>query len=312
MAAGSGLTNTSTWYNANSLVLRTAFVKNVKEAPPFFTEIYNVYDPDMKRGFFTVIPFMDFGPMALKVEGQAPILVQTGEGTPTTFFFSTFGAMYIITQEAELEDSQNITARLPGMLAQSERYTKENLFAGILNFGFSSLAPIFDGQPLFSVSHQPQALPGQLQSNYLGAAALTPETLNNAQILFNTWLSDAGNPLSRSIWRLIVHPNLLSTAEQCIGSPAKPYSSDNAKNPQFEIAEPLGYRYLSSQVAWFVISPKGPLEGDSHSMGVSFKWQNRQRTWYDDMTGNIGHKAEFRTAFGAIDWRGAVGSLGST
>jgi hypothetical protein len=312
MAAGAGIVNTSTWFNSNSLQLRAAFIKNVKEAPPLYTEIFNVYPPDMKRGFWTVLPIIDLGPMAVKPEGTAPVVLQPGEGTPTTFFFSTYGAMYIITEEAELEDSQNIVGRMPGMLAASERYTKENLFAGIINFGFSSLAPIFDGQPLFSASHQLQGAPSVTQSNSLGATALTPDSLNNMQVLFNTWLSDAGNPLSRSIWRLIVHPNLLAQSEVSIGSPAKPYTSNNDKNPQYGIAEPFGYRYQTSQTQWTVIAPKGPLEGDSHSMGVSYKWQNRQRTWYDDPSSNVAHKSTFRTAFGSIDWRGAASSQGST
>lgn len=305
--------NTSTYFQANSKVLKKVYIKTAEKVPVLYPEVFNVVDNDMKRPFMTYLPIVGLGTMALKPEGAAALFDQSFEGVATTFNFLTYALAYKITEEAELEDAKDLLARLPAMLAYGEQITKELLIWNILNLAFTAGVNGVDGQPLCSTTHTLAGAPGINVSNTAGSTALTPESLQNSFIAFETLVDDRNLPIYRTPKQLVVPPQLHKVAEEVLGSPAYPYSNENKTNVVAGKLDLLVSRYitLTSPPAWFVLAGKGGIEGDSHSLLCSYKWQHRQRMWMDNDSGNVNHRASFRISFGFGDFRGVYGSQGA-
>lgn len=305
-----GVINTSTFFQGNTKILKAVFVKNSKKVSPLYKEVFNELDVDMKRPFATYLPIVEMGTMAVKPEGANPAFDQAIEGIPVTFLYQTFALAYKITEEAELEDAMSLIKRLPGMLAYSEQVTKDLLFWQIFNLAFTAGVNGADGLPLCSTAHTLQSS-GGVVSNSGGTTALSPEALQAAYIAFHTLVSDRGLPMYKTPQQLVIPPQMQKVAEEILGSQYYPYSADNKKNVVAGSVKPLVSRYITSTTAWFVLGGKGDVDGDSHSLVTGFKWQGRQRTWTDESTGNMNHRASFRCTFGWKDWRGVYGSQGS-
>ena len=307
-----GPINTSTFFQSNSKVLKAVYVQNMKKVPAVYQEVFNTLDVDMKRPFATFQPIIEMGTLAVKQEGANPAFDQPIEGIPTTFLYQTFALAYKITEEAELEDAMALIKRLPGMLAYSEQVTKDLLFWQAFNLAFTSGVNGADGVPLVSTAHPLIGAPGNPTfSNSGGTVALSPEALQAAYISFHTMLSDRGLPMYKTPKQLVIPPQLQKVAEEILGSPYYPYSNENRTNVVQRSVTPLVSRYLTSPTAWFVLAGKGDIEGDSHSLVTGFKWQNRQRTWVDESTGNMNHRTSFRATYGFKNFRGFWGSQGS-
>jgi hypothetical protein len=180
------LNSTNNLFQSQSKVLWKVFEKTTPEAPPIWDRWFNSWEGDPERSFFQILPFYGFGPLALKYEGQAPALDQAGEGTASMFPYSTYSLKYGITQEANDEDPMKINGRLPRLLRFAEDQTVELLLWNQFNQAFNTNVTIWDGQPLCSTAHPLASTPGITYSNSLGAVALTPETLQQAQILLAT------------------------------------------------------------------------------------------------------------------------------
>jgi|SRR5271166_1438955 len=305
--------STSTYFQAASKVLRRVFIKTAKEVPVLYSHIFNIEQNDTKRPFMTVLPIVGLGTLALKPEGAGPAFDQSFEGTATTFNFLTYALAYKITEEAELEDAQNLLSRLPRMLAYGEQITKELLYWNVLNFAFTAGVNGADGVTLANAAHPLAGNPGITFSNTAGSTALTPESLQNAFINFQTLVDDRNLPIYRTPRYLVVPPQLHKVAEEVLGSPYYPYSSENKVNVVEGKLQLLVSRYLTltSPPAWYVLSGVGDIEDDTNSLVVSYKWQNKQVTWMDGATGNMSHRTSFRATWGWVDWRGVYGSQGA-
>lgn len=311
------LNYTNTWFQSQSKSLKTVFDKTNPQVPLLYPQWLNTLEGDADRSFFQVLPFYGFGLMGLKMEGAAPLLDQGGEGTPSMFPYTTWGLQYGVTMESRLEDPYRINGRLPRFLRYSEDQTKEQLLWNILNQAFSTNAAmaIWDGLPLCSTAHVLSGTPGVTYSNSLGATALTPETLQQAFILMETLPDDRNLATFRTPKQIIAPPGLQRVIEEILGSAYYPYSDENRVNVVQDKVEPLIVRYLNAPATgpfpWFVSAGKGDLGSDAHASFASFKFQHQQHVWYDDATGNMYHKTEFRGTWGSVDGRGLVGSQGA-
>ena len=179
-----------------------------------------------------------------------------------------------------------------------------------------------DGQPLCSSAHPLgpiwtstgiSSITGQTFSNSLGTAPLTPDSFRQAEILFETLLTDRALPDRRTPKYLVVGPQMAKIAQEVIGSRLAPYTNANQPNTAFDQAEIMVVRYLTSNTAWFLCCGPGDWKGggDANQLITAYKWQNRVHSWYDNRTGNYGIRTEYRNTYGALGWRGIVGSQGS-
>jgi hypothetical protein len=299
------------FYQISTKVVHGIYEKQVKKMPVLYPELFNVVDPDSDRPFWTVIPITGLSTYGIQPEGQAPTFDEAFEGLPSTFVFVSYGLAYRITDEGRMETAKVALARLPKMLAYSEQITKELLLWNVMNLAFNAAVLGPDGQPLASTAHPLQQAPGATVSNSGGTLAFSPEALQNAFIHFMTLVDDRNLPIYRTPVDLWVPPQLQKAAEEVLGSTHYPFSSENKVNIQEGRLNLHVIRYITSTTQWAVTAGHGDVEGDTHSIVVAYKYQNRQHEWLDDATDSFNHKSKFRLAYGFIDWRGFWSSQGS-
>ncbi|MGH7745838.1 MAG: Mu-like prophage major head subunit gpT family protein, partial [Candidatus Dormibacteria bacterium] len=273
---------TRTPFQAATKIIEKAYTNRTRMVPPYYMSYMNVESSDTRRSFATFLPIVELGALRYKPEGNAPTYDQPFESIPTSYLYSTYALAAQVTEEAQLEDPLNLMGKLPEMLADSETVTKDLFFNNVLNLGFYPSVVGPDMQPLFSTAHPlaPEATPtgivsavGQSFSNSLGATQLTPESLQQAYILFATLLSDRGLPSARTPRTLMVSPQMQKTAEEILGTPLRPYTDENTKNVVAGSVELMVNRYLTSNTAWYVLGGKGALGSDSHAMTVLHHWE---------------------------------------
>lgn len=307
---------------AQTKVLEGTYQNKTREYPPLYESFFNVVTTNSKRSFATWLPVAGLGPLQFKGEGQAPEYDQPYELIPYTANFFTYALAVKATEEADTEDPENYVGKVPGELAMSCSETKDLIYWNTVNLGFDPRVLGSDGQPLFSASHPlgPISTPtgvvssiGSNFSNTLGSTALTPESLQQARIIFKTMWSDRGMPDRRTPVTLMVPETMEKIAEEINGSPLAPFSTDNRKNVLQGKVTVMANRFLTLSNAWFLFAGKGdPFSGnDCHQLFVAFKWDNRYKAWTDPETDNYSQKTSFRCTYGFAGWRGSVGSLGS-
>jgi len=317
-----GITSTRTSYNAQTKAMELAFINASTTIPKQYPKIFNEWTTDPKRSIATVEPIAELGLLRGRTEGGAFAVDNPVELIPVSFTYSTYGLTSYVTEEAQLEDPLNLMAMLPQMLANSERYTQDITIWNTFNFSFSSLVPGSDGLPLCSSAHPlgpivtstgVSSLTGLTFSNYLSTAPLTPESFRQAEILFETLLTDRGLPDRRTPKYLVCGPQLAKTAQEVLGARLAPYTNQNQPNTAADQAEIMVVRYITSPTAWWLCAGPGDWAhgGDSNSLVVGYKWQSRVKAWYDNPTGNYGIRTSYRNTYGFVNWRGIVGSSGS-
>lgn len=301
--------------------MEQTFTNEAEDTPPKYPLVFNDVTTDPKRPFATFMPYAGLGVLKQKTEGATPAYDQPYELIPTTWTYQTYALAATITEEAQLEDPLGLMAELPRMLARSERKTKDLLYWLILNLGFAPNVLGSDGLPLFAAAHPlgpistangVQSSIGQFLANSLGATQLTPESLYQAQVLFETSRDDRGLTQRRTAVDLVVGVQMGKIAAEVLGAPLAPYTANNTPNTEHKVLNLIVSEYLTNPYAWFVLGNKngGKLGNDSHSMSVAHKWQNRVKTWPDPATDNWNVKTSFRSTYGFVGFRSAVGSQG--
>lgn len=318
-----GIFNSRTSVQAQTKVLTSAFYDETNGVPPLYKTVFNTPTSfDMKRSFMTVLPMAGLGSTAFKPEGSAPSYDQPYELIPYTVNFFTYALAVKATEEGKLEDPENMLADIPGELAKVSRETKDLVVWNVFNLGFQPNVTYADGQPLFSTQHPlaPIATPtgivssvGATQSNSLGALALTPEALQQMDILFETTLTERGMPDRRTPSIVMVPVAMEKIAKEIVGSSHAPFSTDNRINVQYQGKTVMANRYLTSNQAWFVLGNQGdPFKGgDHHHLFVAHKWESKYKAWYDDETENFSQKVSDRYTFGCAGYRALGASSGS-
>lgn len=310
-----GVTEQSTFYKSTVMTLKGVYSASYDSVPEKYPLIFNKFEADAKRPFLTMLSYYGFGTFALRPEGQAPAIDQGGEGQAYTINYLSWALSYILTKEAQREDVYGIGAKMARLMAISMKTSKEYLISGILNFAFTAGVNLKDGVPLYSTAHpvtKPTVGLPTTFSNSLGATAPSPESYTQAQLLLELGVDERGMPMERTGKKLVFHPQLRKVWKEITGSAKAPYTNDNQINTVAdEDMEMIPYRYLTNTLQWSLMAANGGLEGDTHSSGYSFKWDNEQWDYLDPQTKNIGMAAEFRLATGTWDPRGQVGSQGA-
>ena len=323
-----GIVSTRTSYQGQTKALELAFINASTTIPLQYPKIFNEITTDEKRSVATFMPVAELGLLKGRTEGAGFVTDSPLELIPVTFTYSTYGLSSYVTEEGQLEDPLNFQGMLPKMLANSERYTKEYTIWNTFNFSFNPAIPGSDGLPLCSAVHplgpfisstgvaaagiNPLSLLNTF-SNYLGTAPPTPEAFRQAEILFETLVTDRGLPDRRTPKFLICGPQLAKNWQEVLGARLAPYTNQNQPNTAFDQVELLVSRYITSPTAWWLCAGPGDWAGggDANSLVVAYKWQNRVHSWYDNATGNYGIRTSYRNTYGFVNWRGIVGSSGS-
>lgn len=171
--------------------------------------------------------------------------------------------------------------------------------AAMLNNAFATTT-ISDGVYLISASH-PTA--GSTQSNLVGAAALSPTTVDSMIVSAMQRVDYRGKPRPERIDKLIVGPTLRKTAREIVGSPQAPYTTDNEINVDAGLGVVIEHN-LTSTTAFFGQGPNHKLKG---YVGKPMTPHN-----YDiNSTKSRVYGLEGDFVFCAEDWYGMTGCAGA-
>lgn len=208
-----------------------------------------------------------------------------------------------VSEELYDDDRYNIINKKPAALARSMRRTAEYLGAVVFNNAFSS-GTGGDGKYLCSVSH-PRADGGTAQSNASGSGiTLTETNLNTALLAMRGQVDDKGMKIAVKANILVVGPALEKTAAEITKSSLKAGSADNDINYYQGMLKVIGWDWLSSSTAWFLL--------DSSVHQLNYFWRKRPEFKQDNSfdTGMALFKSQMRLSKGWSDWRGVWGSAG--
>ncbi|HEY1645038.1 MAG TPA: Mu-like prophage major head subunit gpT family protein [Candidatus Saccharimonadales bacterium] len=268
----------------------------------------------------------------LEMAGVGP-LQEKPENTPTQYTAMIQGGSYrflhltyslgIRTSKELMDDDQyGLIRQGPRTLARSSRFTREVIAWSIFNQGFSSNVVTFDGNPLFYNQH---ALLGGSQAtaiapglgNIITAAGTYPNrpetdidlSIAGLQLAINQanrMVDNRGFPTASRWKHLLIPPELIFIAREILGSPGKPYTSDNEINSILpENLDVMQCHYFTSASSWF-------LTADKMDTALTFYNRERETTTFDNDfdTDAIKQKVRFRVSAGCPQWQGTWGSMG--
>lgn len=279
------------------------------------------HDEKSSSAFEDEVEFAGLGPMPEKPEGEAIAYNDAIQGGTKRYLHFTYGLGCRTSFELFEDDQYKLINQVPKALARSAVFTEEQITWNIFNLGFTSITTV-DGVSLFNTAHPLLGGPaatsvGPGLAPYIASAGTFPNrptvdvdlsftAIQNAINQFERLVDGQGLPVMIKPRHLIIPPELKFIAREILGSPNKPYTSDNEINSL--IREELDFfisHYLTSRSAWFLIGDK-----DSHQL-KHFTRRALDEDYADDFdTRSLKQIAFFRFSVGATVWYGTWGSNG--
>lgn len=261
------------------------------------------------------------GGMPEKPEGSPAIYDDLIQGGTKRYVHLTYALGSRASWELIEDDQYGIIKQMPKAHARSAMFAREMVAFNVLNLGFSTINTI-DGVTLFNTEHpllggSPATSLGPGLSNVIYASGTYPNrpspdldlSFTAIQLMVNQFerlVDSQGIPVRVKPECILIPPELKFIAREILGSPGKPYTSDNELNSL--IGEGLKFRvinYLTSQSAWYAVAQK-----DSHQL--KFFDRHPIDTDYDDDFDTRATKVLTFQRFtaGATSWYGTWGSNG--
>lgn len=282
------------------------FGKTYDEKPLVCEMVFDEQSSD--KAYEEYVEETGFGLAPVKTEGNGVSYDSDAQGYVSRITNTVYGLGAKITQEA-IEDNQYeaVAQKKSAKLARSMRQTKENVFANILNRGFTSGYAGGDGKELIATDHP--TLSGD-QSNELAVAADLSETsLEDMLTLIRGFKDSRGLRIQAKGMKLIVPPELEFDATRILSSTNQSGTANNDINAMAKLGMLPGgvviWDYLSDPDAWFVKTDvaEGLIRQQRRALALT------QDNDFD--TENACMKATERYAGGWADWRGIAGSPGA-
>jgi hypothetical protein len=248
------------------------------------------------------------GAAEIKPEGTPISVSDMQEMFKTVYRNQTTALSFIITDEACQDNLYKDQFPRASRALKDSMLEAKNIQAGnVMNFGFSALNPLGDGQPLFSLTHP--IIGGTVANTFAIGVALSETALEDANIGIAQFLSAAGRKIARHATQVVVGPNLEYTAERILGSKYRTGTANNDINAIYATNRiPKGVvinHFITSPTFWMVQTN----ETDG------FKLYQRQELKTDivtdDDTNNLKCKAWERYSLGCSNFRAAFGSAGA-
>lgn len=281
--------------------LREIYDDTFKEIPEVYASIFHVVSSgvDVERdsavsGFSLAIETAEGAPISY----EDPVQMYD-----VSYVHKKYTLCFKVSEELYDDDRYNVINKKPAALARSMRRTAEYLGAVVFNNAFSS-GTGGDGKYLCAVTH-PRADGGTQQSNASGSGiTLTETNLNTSLLAMRGQLDDKGMKIAVKANILLVPPALEKTAAEITKSSLKAGSADNDINYYQGMLKVIGWDWLSSSTAWFLL--------DSSIHQLNYFWRKRPEFKQDNSfdTGMALFKSQMRLSKGWSDWRGVWGSKG--
>lgn len=280
------------------------------------------HEETMDTAFEDEAEFAAFvGGMPEKPEGEAITYKDAVEGGSKRYEPLTFGLGCRSSFELYQDDLYGLIKQVPKALARAATFTKEQKAWNLFNLGFTSVKTM-DGDTLFSTSHHllggaAATNVGPGLTNVINAPGTYPNrpttdvdlsltALQNAINSYERLIDASGIPTVIKPRLLVVSPANKFIAREILGSPSKPYTSDNELNAILN--EDLNYfvgHYLTGDSPWFLVSEK-----ESHTLKFKMR-QELDEDFADDFdTRSVKQVAFMRFTADVSNWFGLYGSNG--
>lgn len=284
-----------------------------------YSQVFNV--ENSTQAFEDEVEMAGTGAMPEKPEGSAAIYDDLIQGGTKRYVHLTYALGSRASWELIEDDQYGIIKQMPKAHARSAMFAREMVAFNVLNLGFSTVNTI-DGVTLFNTQHPLLGGPtatnlGPGLSNVVYASGTYPNrpspdldlSFTAIQLMTNHFerlIDSQGIPVRVKPECILIPPELKFIAREILGSPGKPYTSDNELNSL--LGEGLKFRvinYFTSQSAWYAVAAK-----DSHQL--KFFDRHPIDTDYDDDFDTRATKVITFQRFtaGATSWVGTWGSNG--
>ena len=206
--------------------------------------------------FEDVVQDTGFGLAPVKPQGQALFYEANVQGYTTRAVHVTYALGYQVTLE-ELQDNlyEKVSKARARANAFSQRLTKENVVANVLNRGFNASYLIGDGSTFFSTSHALTS-GGTFSNKPTTDVDLSEASVEDAIIAIAGFQNDKGLPIMVKPKALIVSRQNIFNATRIMQSTYTPDSANNAINAIKALDYmPDGVKvniYLTDVNAWFI------------------------------------------------------------
>jgi len=261
-----------------------------------------------ERAFEEEVLFTGFGTAPTKQEGAAVEYDNAQEQWTARYTMETIALAFSITEEAMEDNLYDTFAKVRAKaLARAMANTEQVKGANVFNNGFLNAFAGGDNVAFFSASHP--TLAAGLQSNTL-AVDLSETAIENSLINISLFKDDRGILIGAKGVSLHIPPQLQFVAERILKSQNRAGTADNDVNAMrnkgmLPGGYTLNHRFTDSN-AWFLKTdvPNGAKKF------IRVPLQTKMEPDFD--TGNLRFKARKRFVHGFSDWRGYLGSSGST
>lgn len=288
--------------------LSNVFFNKYKQWPEEYNTLFNV--ESSTRAYEEDVEVAGLGQMVNKPEGVGITYDDPYQSGRVRYTHTTFGLGFRVTDELFNDDLYGVIKKMPQALARSAHQTIEVQGANVLNNAFNTNFNVgLDGVQLISTAHANVKQTGGPYSNRLSTDAdLSVTSLQSAIILMETTTDDRDLNLQIRPRLLVITPNQKWIARELLKSEYKPHTADNEINAFKD--EDLSYtvnHYLTDTNAWFLLADKA----DHY---LKFYWRKKLAFDNDDDfdTGDAKFKATMRLSVGFTNWRGIVGTSGSS
>lgn len=203
-----------------------------------------------------VVQDTPFSLAPVKPQGQGIYYDANVQGYTTRATHVTYALGYAVTMEEEMDNQYLKVSRARAQAnAFSQRQTRENVVANVINNGFDSNYKIGDGQPFFSTAH-PFTSGGTFSNRPTVGADLTETTLEDGLIQIAGFRDDKNKQIFVRPQQLIVARQNEFNASRILDSIYQNDTGNNAINAIRAMnALPKGYTmnvYLTDTNGWYI------------------------------------------------------------
>ena len=283
--------------------LRKIFDDKFSEIPEVFSKVFKVNSSEHDSERDSAVT--GFGLAVFTPEGGAVSYEDPIQMYDTTYVHLKYTLGFKVSEELFEDDRYNVINKKPQALARTMRRTTEYLASTVYNNAFSS-GTGGDAKYLCSISH-PRADGGTAQSNASASGVTLTETnLNTGLLAMRGQVDDKGMKIAAKANILLVPPALEKIAMEITKSDLRSGIADNDLNYYKGMVQVVGWDWLSSSTAWFLL--------DTSLYEVNWFWRVKPEFKQDNAfdTGYSLYKSRMRCSKGWSDWRGVWGSKGDS
>lgn len=297
--------------------LRKIFFETYDEEAEQYSKIYNIHTSEKARE--TDWGMGAFGDWTKRTTQLDTVDYKTlSPGLTRTYTHDAFTQGFMITREMYDDDQYRQMEKFPKALARAGRakVEKDALIPLINGFsadvGGAGKSAIYDGKALFALDH-PLLNGGAKVGKNMLTGKLTDANLKLAIQMMRETPDEAGNMMQLRPTRLIIPPALEDTAVRLLKSDLITGSNNNDTNAFLKgkgieicVLEYLGTAGGGNDNYWFL------QDGSRHEL--NFFWRKRPEfKWAEEFDNFVAkYRGYMRYSFGVSDWRGLVGSNGTT